>query len=279
MTPDITVGLPVRNGAPEITRAVNAISSQTYGNFTLLISDNASSDDTPFLCERLAADDPSGRIQFTRHASDLGALANFRFILDAARTPFFMWAAHDDWLEPDGLARCRAALLDRSEASAALPETLIHAPDGSARRARGAAPIEGPTAFRIARFLARPSDNSRFYGLYRTDVLQRSFPRDLADLPAADWVISALSLVHGSHVAATGARLHRQGAEPQRYARQARKRLTSPLHRLFPTAIAMRELLRHLPPILRLTSVPSLLLMASHQAIRHAWVLHRAREQ
>ena len=172
---------------------------------------------------------------------------------------------------------CRHALLERPDASVAVPETIIHEADGSTRPARGAAPMDGRTALRLARYLARPADNSRFYGMYRTDAVRRSFPQDLVEAPAADWVISALSLVQGVHVRARGGRLHRTGSPPERYARSARARAVSPVHRLLPTASATRDLLRRLPPILRLTSIPSLLVMASHQALWHGWLTLRAK--
>lgn len=267
---EITVGLPVRNGGAGLARAIESVLAQTHQDLVLLVSDNASTDSTPELCERFAALDD--RIRVVRQPRDLGALGNLRFVLQQATTPFFMWVAHDDWLEPDTIERCHAALCRRADASAAVPETILHAPDASTRRARGSAPLEGPAVRRLTRFLARPGDNSRFYGLHRTRALSRSFPADLPDIAAADWIIMALSLLEGPHVRAEGARLHRSAAEPDRYARQRKRRPGTVLQRMLPTGSMTIELMRRLPLSLALAASPSLALLAAHQALWNQWV-------
>lgn len=268
--PDVTVGLPVYNGAATVARAIDAILGQTHQKLVLLISDNASTDATPAICESIAAQD--ARVKFIRHDQNQGALQNFRFVLDQARTPFFMWAAHDDWLDSDTIAQCRRALLHHDNACAALPETLIHANASSTRQARGAASIGGPVAIRLARFLMRPADNSRYYGLFRTEMLRNSFPANLADVPGADWVVSALTLVSGAHISVPGARLHRSAAEQGRYARHLRSRTVPNIDRLIPTASMSWQLLHQLSWPLALMALPPLLLLGTHQALWLRWV-------
>ena len=107
-TPKISIGVPVYNGENYLEETLTAISEQTFGDFELIISDNASTDNTEAICRARAALDP--RIRYVRHPENLGAAPNHNAVLQLARAPFFKWQAHDDLLEPDFLARSIEAL-------------------------------------------------------------------------------------------------------------------------------------------------------------------------
>jgi glycosyltransferase involved in cell wall biosynthesis len=96
--PELTIGLAVYNGSAGVSAALGSLLAQSFTDFTLHISDNASTDSTQEICERAAARD--SRIVFTRQRENIGALRNFRFLLEQAQTPYFMWAAHDDSWSP-----------------------------------------------------------------------------------------------------------------------------------------------------------------------------------
>jgi glycosyltransferase involved in cell wall biosynthesis len=100
--PKVSVGMPVYNGEPFIGKALGSLLSQTFFDFELIISDNASTDGTQILCEEYAAKDR--RIRYIRQSVNRGAIANFNFVLKEARGEYFMWAAADDtwdrqWIE------------------------------------------------------------------------------------------------------------------------------------------------------------------------------------
>ena len=85
-----------------MSKAVRSILDQTYYNIELIIADNESSDDTASLIEAFAVYDP--RIRYFRHEKNIGAIANFDFVLQQATGEYFMWAAYDDtwdslWVE------------------------------------------------------------------------------------------------------------------------------------------------------------------------------------
>lgn len=100
--PLVTIGMPVRNGAQYLEEAIASLQAQTEGDFILHISDNCSDDATPEICARLAAEDL--RIHYERQERNLGMVGNFNYLLRLARTPFFMWVAHDDLRAPTFLA-------------------------------------------------------------------------------------------------------------------------------------------------------------------------------
>lgn len=108
VTPRVSIGMPVFNGENFLDETIASIRAQTYADFELIISDNASTDATAEICARHAAED--GRIRYVRNVENIGATANYTAVLQLARGRFFKWAAHDDQLAPDFLARSVTAL-------------------------------------------------------------------------------------------------------------------------------------------------------------------------
>jgi glycosyltransferase involved in cell wall biosynthesis len=102
--PKLTIGVPVFNGATYLEAAVESILGQSFDDFELIISDNASTDDTEAIGRRLAARDR--RVAYRRNATNVGLSANFNLLVGLARGPLFKWAAADDALLPGYLARC-----------------------------------------------------------------------------------------------------------------------------------------------------------------------------
>ena len=106
--PRVSVGLPVHNGEAYLAEAIEAILGQSFADLELIVSDNASSDTTEEIVRGFEAADE--RISFQRHERNLGAAPNFNLTFQRASGEYFAWAAHDDVLEPEFLARCVEAL-------------------------------------------------------------------------------------------------------------------------------------------------------------------------
>jgi glycosyltransferase involved in cell wall biosynthesis len=104
----LSIGLPVYNGEAYLEQAFKSILSQSYEDFDLIVSDNASTDRTHAICLDYAAQD--SRIILQRNEVNLGAAQNFNLVYALARGEYFKWAAHDDLLAPQFLERCVAAL-------------------------------------------------------------------------------------------------------------------------------------------------------------------------
>lgn len=95
--PVVTVGIPVYNGELYIKKAINSVLSQSYTNFELIISDNASIDSTEVICKEFARND--SRIKYVRHQINQGADFNFNFVLSEAKSKYFVWLGADDYWE------------------------------------------------------------------------------------------------------------------------------------------------------------------------------------
>jgi glycosyltransferase involved in cell wall biosynthesis len=107
-SPQLCIGLPVYNGEALLAEAIESLLAQSYTDFELIVSDNASTDRTPAIVEAFQARDP--RVRYVRSPRNEGAAANFCAVARLSRAPLFKWSAHDDIYHPRYLERCVAAL-------------------------------------------------------------------------------------------------------------------------------------------------------------------------
>jgi glycosyltransferase involved in cell wall biosynthesis len=95
--PLVSIGLPAHNGARYITQTLNSLISQTFTDFELIISDDASTDRTLAICKEFA--DKDKRLRLYRNERNIGMLQNFRLVFERSQAQYFMWASdHDVWL-------------------------------------------------------------------------------------------------------------------------------------------------------------------------------------
>lgn len=97
LTPAITIGIPVFNGEKYIQQRLENILSQTFQNFIVVLSDNASTDSTPKICQDFKSKDK--RIQYFQQEHNIGGIKNFQFVSSKAKTEYFVFAAIDDMWE------------------------------------------------------------------------------------------------------------------------------------------------------------------------------------
>ena len=103
----LVVGVPVFNEARYLEETLRSLERQSWSDFEVLIADNASSDESELIARQFCERDP--RFHLHRHASNVGGLANFKFLRDVTRSPLFMWLGAHDLLHPDFLSETIAA--------------------------------------------------------------------------------------------------------------------------------------------------------------------------
>ncbi len=103
-SPLVSVGLPVYNGAKSLGRAVDSILTQDFKDFELIISDNASTDETRKICEAYAMADQ--RVSYYRNEANIGVSPNHDRVFALSRGKYFAWSAHDVEQLPGMLTRC-----------------------------------------------------------------------------------------------------------------------------------------------------------------------------
>lgn len=102
--PKVSIGMPVYNAESYLHEAIDSLLAQTYSDFEIVISDNASTDRTEAICRDYAKREP--RISYVRQQKNLGATGNFNHVFGLARGTYFKWASYDDVCEPEFVARC-----------------------------------------------------------------------------------------------------------------------------------------------------------------------------
>jgi len=225
----VFIGMPTYNNAPTIERAIRSWQAQTHPDFSLLISDDRSSDATVGIARDFAATDRRIRVVVQERNLNYG---NFRFVLNAARAPFFVFAAGDDWWEPRFLEGCLDALREEPGAVCAAPRVLRHPLQGDPFLSAATEPLVDSVERNLVRYLISPKDNSRMYGVYRTEAARRAFPS--RDYFAFDWAFCAATLVSGTYVQVDEVLMHREVTPSSRYVEYVRRDNGWWLTRLFP---------------------------------------------
>ena len=99
--PQVTVLMPVRNGAAHLPAAIDSILKQTFADFELLIIDDGSTDATP----EILRGQSDARLCVITNPQNLGLVPTLKRGLELARGELIARQDHDDWSAPDRLQR------------------------------------------------------------------------------------------------------------------------------------------------------------------------------
>jgi len=183
-TPIVSIGMPVYNGASTLRSAINSLLGQSFQKFEIIISDNASTDDTASICQQYALDDK--RIRYFRQSSNLGGVANFKFVFDQATAPYFMWSGSDDVRSSDFIQVNQEFLANNSDYVAST------SPNGFENWAVDHPLVDfalnGDEFTRYTQFFKNSfTSHGVFYSLFRTEVLRGCGSLRLI-FPGFDWL-------------------------------------------------------------------------------------------
>ncbi len=105
MTPQISILMAAYNAADFIEQAIESVLAQTFRDWELIVSDNASTDGTADIVARLAAQDE--RIRLFCNETNVGAEKNFNLCYQRTdpHSPYFIMLPADDWWLPEALER------------------------------------------------------------------------------------------------------------------------------------------------------------------------------
>lgn len=193
--PLVSIGMPVYNGEQYVRRALDSLLAQDYENFELIISDNASTDETLQICRDYAKRD--NRIGIHKHSHNEGIQKNFQTVLELAQGEYFMWAAVDDYWLPDFVSALVKELNEHPEAGVAMCAVKRIWEDG--------------TLFDTVRFSGTRNPNSKsflemtlglatslkynlfIYGLFRTRLIKTALPAPIIE-SGDRWFLSQFAL-------------------------------------------------------------------------------------
>ncbi len=127
--PRVSIGIPVFNGAPYLRETLDCIVDQTWRDSEIIISDNASTDETPDICRAYAAADP--RIRYHRADTNGGSAWNFNRVITLATGTYFKLANADDLCDRTLVERCVRILDARPDVVACFGRTRLIDGQGS----------------------------------------------------------------------------------------------------------------------------------------------------
>jgi len=187
----LSIGLPVYNGERYLAEAFDGFLAQTFQDFEIVVSDNASTDHTAEICRSFAERDP--RIRYYRNEKNLGAIPNFNRVFELSRLPLFKWAAHDDLYHPRYIETCirildenpdvilahskTAFVDDRGESFPVDPTTgnYVDPRTGVVQTADSPFIADSPVAIlRFWQVLSRASWGTHMFGIVRREMLQKT---------------------------------------------------------------------------------------------------------
>jgi glycosyltransferase involved in cell wall biosynthesis len=172
-SPRLTIGLPVYNGQKYVAESIEALLGQSFTDFELIISDNASTDDTGDICRGYEKQDR--RVRYFCQPRNVGLAPNHNFVAEQAQGELFKWASNDDLYARELLERCINALDRYPDVVLAHSWTARVDDSGAVTKAfkypLNTASPRAPERFRSLLFERGGDDD---YGVMRTEVLRRT---------------------------------------------------------------------------------------------------------
>lgn len=214
----MSVGIPTYNRAVSAQRAVRSVLAQSHSNVEVVVSDDASPDDTATTLEGVAAEDP--RVRFERNERNLGHAGNFKRVMERSRGEYFMWLSDDDWIDPGYVEACLRVLETEPGHSLVAGQGRYHR-DGAFQVAEHPQTLRSPRPLaRVVRYYSRVSMNGLLFGIGRRELFaQVPFKQEIG----GDWLTVATFAYRGRVKTLTEVHVNRSIAglseDPQRLAR------------------------------------------------------------
>jgi glycosyltransferase involved in cell wall biosynthesis len=170
--PLVSIGMPVYNGEKYIRRALDSLLMQDYEDFELIISDNASDDETVKICEEYAKKDR--RASLFENPQNMGMIYNLGRVLELAHGEFFMWAACDDYQDSNYISALLGEISGSDHFELSCPRVVKVTPDNTRKAIHGfpERDILKLDVMSRNRVLMASTQSAWVYGLFRTASLR-----------------------------------------------------------------------------------------------------------
>jgi glycosyltransferase involved in cell wall biosynthesis len=184
--PTVSIGIPTFNRGPNLLKTVESVLRQDYPHIEVIISDNASTDNTSTLCRYISLSDD--RVKYIRQFCNRGPTANFREVLEQSSGDYFMWLGDDDWIDESYVRFCLNTLLEYNDYSLVCGRSMYHQNglDGFGGEMMNLK--ENSPFLRMIKYYATVGRNGTFYGLMRRSEISQI---TLKNLMGADWLFIA----------------------------------------------------------------------------------------
>lgn len=212
--PIVSVCIPTYNRCSSLEKTIDSLYQQTFRNFEILISDNASTDSTRDYCLNLLENidlqttNQNISIRYFRQKKNLGPIHNFNFAKSKVRGDYFIWLGDDDRLDNNYIDSCIKSFDNREELVLVSGTAAYHKNNENQVHHFGnhiTTDFESKL-LRIANYILRVADNSIFCGLYKTEKIKNL---DVPNGLAGDWIWLVEILLTGSALMLKNIHIHR----------------------------------------------------------------------
>lgn len=195
----VVILLATYQGAPYLPAQLDSITAQSHTDWSLIVSDDGSTDRTIQILDDFAARMPPGRVTRVQGPA-AGATQNFLSLLD--RVPQGAMAAfcdQDDQWFPDKLARAVDALSSCDGPAHYAARTIIA--DGDLRPLAPSRRFLRPLGIRNALVQACMAGNASVFNSAAADLLRQALPHaQLADVVSHDWWAYQVTAAFGARL-------------------------------------------------------------------------------
>lgn len=188
--PKLSIGMPIYNAEKFLRSRLDSLLSQSFSDFEIIISDNASTDSTSNICKEYQLKDK--RIRYIRQDKNIGGGPNFYAVLEKASGEYFFWAAHDDITLPGFIEKNMKSLENNKNlicsvskvkfVGGMIDELIITKKDNIFKKIRkkisnnlvdvNAISISGNYSDKVKKVLSNPGSTLAIYGIFRTQILK-----------------------------------------------------------------------------------------------------------
>jgi glycosyltransferase involved in cell wall biosynthesis len=184
--PKVSIGIPTFNRGIGLMKTVESVLRQDYPNLEVIISDNASTDNTNTLCHEISLND--SRIKYIRQSSNQGPTANFREVLARSSGDYFMWLGDDDRIDRSYVTLCLNELLEHEDYSLVCGLSRYHQDGHEAFAGEMINLKNNSPILRMIKYYATVGRNGTFYGFMRRKQISQIALRNIM---GGDWLFIA----------------------------------------------------------------------------------------
>jgi glycosyltransferase involved in cell wall biosynthesis len=195
VSPLVTIGLPVFNRERFVRQAIESLLNQTFRDFQLIISDNASTDSTGKICEEYARKDR--RVRYFRNSENIGLSPNFNRVFSLSQSPYLKWSTSDDYWAPTMIERALEIMEADRSIVLCYPKTMLVNQEGgdSQPYEDNLHLVSDNSKERFIQLLSQIGLAHQHTGLIRAESLSRTHL--LGDYPGSDVVLLAELTLYG----------------------------------------------------------------------------------
>lgn len=193
--PKVTIGIPVYNEEKYIAETLLSAVNQSYKDIKIVVSDNASTDNTLTIVKELAVLHPN--VEIVAQSTNIGAMKNFVYVMENAETEFFCWLGGHDIMHIDYIQKAIEAYQNHADISLAYPESQVIDEKGNLQAIFPNSSIDTSSLTLTSgalKVLKNLGACTAIHGLFRTKELQKY---EIKEIVGADSMILYHAAIQG----------------------------------------------------------------------------------